>query len=162
MTRWLPYPALSLFLLGVWLLLNQSLSLGHVLSGAVLAIALGRVHARLQAPGARVRNYHLLALLGLHVALDVIRSNLAVATIIVRGRSRGVTSGFVEVPLDLRDRYGLAVLATIITSTPGTIWVNYDSGSNVLLIHVLDLVDEEGWIRKIKGRYEQLLLEVFE
>ena len=30
------------------------------------------------------------------------------------------------------------------------------------MIHVLDLVDENEWIRTIKGRYEQPLLEIFE
>jgi multicomponent K+:H+ antiporter subunit E len=30
------------------------------------------------------------------------------------------------------------------------------------MIHVLDLVDENEWIRTIKGRYERLLLEIFE
>ena len=54
------------------------------------------------------------------------------------------------------------MLACIITSTPGTIWVNYDTVRGVLLIHVLDLVDEEGWTRTIKDRYERLLLEIFE
>lgn len=162
MRRWLPYPALFLFILGIWLLLRQSMSLGNILLGVAVAVALSAVFARLQAPGAKIRNHHLLGLLGLHVALDIVRSNVAVATIIVKGRSRGVTSGFIEVPLDLRDHYGLAILATIITSTPGTIWVNYDADSNLLLIHVLDLVDEQGWIHKIKYRYERLLLEVFE
>ena len=42
------------------------------------------------------------------------------------------------------------------------IWVNYDTVRGVLLIHVLDLVDEEAWTRTIKDRYERLLLEIFE
>ena len=30
------------------------------------------------------------------------------------------------------------------------------------MIHVLDLIDEKTWIRTIKGRYERLLLDIFE
>ena len=75
---------------------------------------------------------------------------------------RAVQSGFVSVPLRLTNPYALAVLACIITSTPGTIWVSYDAGRNILLIHVLDLVDEMVWIRTIRDRYEHLLLEIFE
>ena len=67
-----------------------------------------------------------------------------------------------DIPLDLRDPYGLAVLACIITSTPGTLWVSFDAGEGMLTIHVLDLIDENDWIRTIKGRYERLLLEIFE
>ena len=66
-----------------------------------------------------------------------------------------------DIPLDLRDPYGLAALACIITSTPGTLWVDFDAASGTLTIHVLDLVDESEWIRTIKGRYERLLLEIF-
>ncbi|MBM6584501.1 Na+/H+ antiporter subunit E, partial [Microvirga sp. BT689] len=66
------------------------------------------------------------------------------------------------IPLDLRSRNGLAVLSIIITSTPGTIWVEYNAARSTLLLHVLDLVDETVWIRTIKGRYERLLMEIFE
>ena len=54
------------------------------------------------------------------------------------------------------------MLSIIITSTPGTIWMNYDAAKGTLLLHVLDLVDETVWIRTIKGRYERLLMEIFE
>ena len=81
--------------------------------------------------------------------------------LILRGAGQ-VHSGFVAIPLALTDRYGLAVLACIITSTPGTIWVSYDPAANVLLIHVLDLVDEATWIGTIQQRYERPLLEIFQ
>jgi multicomponent K+:H+ antiporter subunit E len=71
------------------------------------------------------------------------------------------SSGFVELPLELRDPYGLATLACIITSTPGTVWVDFNATSGILTIHVLDLVDETEWVHIIKGRYERLLLEIF-
>jgi multicomponent K+:H+ antiporter subunit E len=78
----------------------------------------------------------------------------------VAGRER--PSGFVTVPLDLRNPYGLAALACIITATPGTLWVSFDDAEATLMIHVLDLVDESEWVRTIKTRYERLLLEIFE
>lgn len=162
MRRWLPYPALSACLLIIWLLLNQTLAPGQFVVGALLAIGLAKVFQQLGAPTPRLRNSHKLLLLAYRVSLDVVRSNYAVAKIIILGRSRAVSSGFVAVPLRLTDHYGLAVLACIITSTPGTIWVSYDANHDVLLIHVLDLVNEEVWLRTIGDRYESLLLEIFE
>jgi multicomponent K+:H+ antiporter subunit E len=162
MRRWLPYPALSGFLLAVWLLFNQSLAPGQFLIGAILGIILAKVFDKLDPPRLHLRNHHKLLLLAFRVGLDIVRSNFAVAKIIILGRSRAVSSGFVSVPLRLTDRFGLAVLACIITSTPGTIWVSYDPNHGVLLIHVLDLVDDAAWIRTIGDRYERLLLEVFE
>lgn len=162
MRRWLPYPALSGFLLVIWLLLNQTLAPGQFVVGAILGVVLARIFRLLDAPTLRVRNPHKLLVLAARVSLDVVRSNYAVAKLIVRGQSRAVKSGFVSVPLRLTNPYALAVLACIITSTPGTIWVSYDAGRNILLIHVLDLVDEMVWIGTIRDRYEHLLLEIFE
>ena len=162
MRRWLPYPAMSGLLLVIWLLLNQTLAPGQFVVGAILGVVLARIFRLLDAPTLRLRNPHRLLLLAARVSLDVVRSNYAVAKLIVRGQSRAVQSGFVSVPLRLTNPYALAVLACIITSTPGTIWVSYDAGRNVLLIHVLDLVDEMVWIRTIRDRYEHLLLEIFE
>lgn len=159
--RWLPYPILSSLLLVIWLLLNQSVAPGTILLGALLGITLAKAFGLLGPPKVRLRNHHLLGVLFARVMLDIFRSNLAVAKLILR-RDPRMHSGFVAIPLALTDRHGLAVLACIITSTPGTIWVSYDSTANVLLIHVLDLIDEQGWIDTIKQRYERLLLEIFQ
>ena len=159
--RLLPYPLLSAVLAATWLLLNQSASPGSVLLGALLGVALGKVFGRLHPPKARARRPLLALRLLLRVVLDIVRSNLAVARLILGG-GRPVNSGFVAIPLTLTDRYGLAVLACIITSTPGTVWVSHDPTTRRLLIHVLDLVDEAGWIRTIQTRYERPLLEIFE
>jgi multicomponent K+:H+ antiporter subunit E len=158
----LPYPLLSLALLILWLLLNQSVSPGHVILGSVIAVLTSWVMAALRPEKSRIRRPGAaLRLLGM-VLVDILRSNLAVGRIIVRSRVPGVNAGFMTIPLDMRSRHGLAVLAIIITSTPGTIWVNYDAAKGTLLLHVLDLVDETVWVRTIKGRYERLLMEVFE
>ncbi len=162
MSRWLPFPLVSACLLLMWLLLNQSLSLGHVLLGGILALVGGWMLSAVQSPGGRVRNPGAMLRLAFIVLIDIIRSNIAVSRIILGPRHQKVTSGFMSIPLDLRDRYGLAILACIITATPGTLWVNFNPTNGMLLIHVLDLVDEESWIETIKGRYERLLREIFE
>ena len=159
--RCLPHPWMSVFLLLAWLLLQRSLAPGTLLAGVLVALGLGWVFGKLRPPAARVRNVPLLVRLLLRVAGDIVRSNLAVARIVLRPRGR-VRSGLVSIPLELTDPYGLAVLACIITSTPGTIWVDHDSVRRVLLIHVLDLVDEAASIESIKDRYEQPLLEIFQ
>ena len=158
----LPFPMLSGCLFAMWLLLNQSVSSGHVMLGALLAVLGGRAMLALQPVGARVRRPGAMARLFLRVVVDIVRSNIAVARIILGPRHSRIESGFVNIPLDLQERHGLAVLACIITSTPGTLWAGFDPTTRILMIHVLDLVDESAWISTIKGRYERLLLEIFE
>ncbi|MCC7265950.1 MAG: Na+/H+ antiporter subunit E [Caulobacteraceae bacterium] len=162
MRRWLPYPAMSLFILATWLVLNQSLAPGHLLLGVILGLVLGAAFGRLQPPPLRIRDRRRLLRLGAVVVADVIRSNLALLRILVAGRARAVRSGFVTIPLQLTDPYGLAVLACIITATPGTIWMSYRAREGLLLIHVFDLVDEGEWVRTITERYETPLREIFE
>ena len=161
MTRLLPFPLVSAGLLVLWLLLNQTLSLGHILLGGAVALVGGWALAALEPPKARPRRLGAIFRLAALVLADIVRSNIAVARIILGLERRRWTSGFVEIPLELRDPYGLAALACIITSTPGTLWVDFNEASGTLTIHVLDLVDKTEWVRTIKGRYERLLLEIF-
>jgi multicomponent K+:H+ antiporter subunit E len=162
MKRLLPFPLMSGGLLVLWLLLNETLSLGQVLLGGGVAIVGGWTLAALDLPNARLRRPDVLLRLTGLVLVDIVRSNFAVAGIVLGLGRRERRSGFVTVPLELRDPYGLATLACIITSTPGTLWVDFDARSGMLTIHVLDLVDESEWVRIVKSRYERRLQEIFE
>jgi multicomponent K+:H+ antiporter subunit E len=109
----------------------------------------------------RMRKWYLLPKLVGIVMLDIIRSNFAVSVVILRGRAKGRRSSFIDPQLELSDPTALAILAVIVTSTPGSAWLEYDSRRSSVLIHVLDLVDEDDWRDLIKNRYEKLLLEIF-
>jgi multicomponent K+:H+ antiporter subunit E len=160
MTRWLPHPWFALWLLVAWLLLQQSLAAPTIVLGIALALALSWALGQLDLPRVRVRSLGTLLVLLARVFGDIVRSNIAVARIIVSPRSR-ISSGFVAIPLEMTHPYALALLACIITATPGTIWVSHDSARQVLVIHVLDVIDESVWIAHIKRRYEQPLLRIF-
>jgi multicomponent K+:H+ antiporter subunit E len=161
MTRLLSFPITSASLLVLWLLLNQTLSPGHIFFGGAIALFGGWALSALEPPKARARRLGAIFRLAALVFADIVRSNIAVGRIILGLERRRRISGFVEIPLELRDPYGLATLACIITSTPGTLWVDFNEASGTLTIHVLDLVDKSEWVRTIKGRYERLLLEIF-
>jgi multicomponent K+:H+ antiporter subunit E len=169
MKRWLPFPLLWLSLTTLWLLLNQTVWIGHVLLGAILAFFSCLAYRRLEEPrSARAtgagpwRRTAAAARLLADVAVDIVLSNIAVARIVLQPGQRDRTAGFLEVPLELRDRAALAALACIITATPGTAWARYDSDRGILTMHILDLIDEAAWIGIIRGRYESRLREIFE
>lgn len=153
---------LWLALVAMWLLLNATLSLGDLMLGVLAALGGMLGLARLQPTVTRLRRPWAAATLAGAVLLDIVRSNVAVATIVLRYGSRRGVAGFVDIPLDTRHPAALAALACIITSTPGTAWAGYDSRSNVLTMHVLDLVDHAAWVHTIKQRYERRLMEIFE
>jgi multicomponent K+:H+ antiporter subunit E len=162
MRRLVPYPLLTLGLLLVWLVLNDSVAVAHVLLGLLMGLLGGAVYARLEPPRGKVGHWlaPAVALVWLVMA-DVIRSNIAVLRVVLRLRAQGRVAGFLAIPLMLRDPRGLAALAAIVTATPGTSWAHYDAAGSVLTLHVLDLVDEAAWIEQFKDRYERRLMEIF-
>lgn len=159
--RLIPYPLLAASLLIMWLMLMQTVSLGQVLLGALVALVATWSMTRIHPSTTPIANWgKVIRLMGL-VIVDVARSNLAVARIVLASDYER-NSSFLRIPLELRNTNALACLALIITATPGSAWVNFDRNSRMLVIHVFDLVDEEHWIRLLKSRYEILLLEIFE
>ena len=157
----LPYPLLSASLVLMWLALN-GFTLGHLILGCIVSVFASWGMAALRPVKPRLPKWYLLPKLVGIVLYDILRSNIAVASIILFGRKGGATSGFVDIPLKLRDPTGLAALACIITTTPGTAWVDYRSDNGRLLIHVLALVDEQEWLDLVQQRYEPMLMEIFE
>ncbi|WP_332713882.1 Na+/H+ antiporter subunit E [Pelagibacterium mangrovi] len=160
MRRVLPHPVLTLSLTVLWLILQQDTSLGHILLGAAIGIVAGLITGNLDLERPVIRKPWVMITLVVVVAIDVIRSNVAVAWIIATQGTSPQSAGFLRVPLTLRDKTMLSFLAIIITATPGTVWVEFDDESGELLLHVLDLVDEAAWIDLITNHYERRLLEI--
>jgi len=156
-------PVITLVLVAIWLLLNNSVSVAHVLLGLVIAVLLMLAAAQLRPVQPRLRRLWSAIPLICMVFVDIVRSNIGVARIVLGLiRDRSVHSGFIDIPLDMRDPHGLAILAAIVTSTPGTAWAGVSEDDSTLKLHVLDLKDPEEWIRMIKDRYERPLMRIFE
>lgn len=162
MRRWLPSPLLSAGLFALWIMLNRSVSPGHVLLGLALAVVMPLLIRPLRVPAGPMRRPLVLAAFVLRVGGDVVRSGLDVALGIVRMRRRPPSGRFVTVPLELRDAHALAALAVITTVIPGTVWSELAPDRSALLLHVFDLDDEAAFIDHFKQRYEAPLKEIFE
>ncbi len=170
--KWLPSPILSLLLFLAWLLLNNSVSAGHIVLAIILAIVIPLVTSPFRTkqpliikPGLAFRHLML-------VLYDIITANFQVAMLIL-GPTKNLTPGFVKVPLDLTHSMPITILASTVSLTPGTVsaevypWEeniteNKGSKQKFLLIHVLNLKDEQALINTIKQRYEAPLKEIFQ
>lgn len=161
MNRILPYPLLSFSIVIMWLLLS-SFTVGQLLLGSLVGIGVGPVMARLQPQKVKIKSWKAIGVLIFRVLVDITLSNVEVVKIIFSGGPKKGQSGFMVLPLDLKERISLAILACVLTATPGTAWVAFDEKRSELLLHVLDLHDEAYWRNLIKSRYETLLLEMFE
>ncbi|HTO33739.1 MAG TPA: Na+/H+ antiporter subunit E [Pararhizobium sp.] len=162
MRYWFPYPLLSLALLVLWLLINQSFAPGQIILGSILGISSAWVTVNLQPDKTRLKTVIKIFSLAGHVTIDILRSNIAVMLVILRTRTQPANSGFVRIDITLKDENALALLACILTATPGTAWVEFDRQTGVLLLHILDLENSDDWAALIKSRYETPLKEIFE
>lgn len=147
----------------LWLVLTESITVGNGLLGLIVGFAMVLSFQKLRPVTPRFARVHVGFVLLFKVLVDIVKSNLAVGRIVLGlTGGREVKSGFLDVPLDMRDPHGLAVLAMIVTATPGTVWSGLAEDSSMLRLHVLDLRNPDQWIRTIKQRYERPLREIFE
>jgi multicomponent K+:H+ antiporter subunit E len=160
--RILPHPWLTVLLTVVWLLLVNTVSLGDVLLGLLLGIAIPAVTAPYWPDRPRLRHPVKIATYVLIVVWDVIRANFIVAGLILFRRNEDLKSRFITVPLDLRTPEAITVLAGTITMTPGTLTADTSACGRALLIHCLHAPNPEAVITEIKERYERRLKEIFE
>ena len=157
-----PAPLLSIALFVLWLLLNHSVSKGHLVLGALLGVLIPILTRGLRPLPVRVRHPWIILRLFLTVVLDTTISNLQVMRFLLFPSLRKHPAAFVHIPLALRDPNGLAVLSMITCITPGTAWAEISRDRSVLLMHVLEVDDPQTVIDHVKNKYERPLMEIFE
>lgn len=157
--RYLPHPLMSLVLTVVWLLLVNGFSVAQLLLGAVLGVLIPYYTSdfwperpRLRRPGLALR--YLLRLL-----FDILVANFQVARLVL-GPTRRLRPAFLRLPLELEDDFAIAVLASTITLTPGTVSADLSPDRRELLVHCLDSPDPQALARRLKARYEGLIGEM--
>jgi multicomponent K+:H+ antiporter subunit E len=154
MQRWLPHPLLTLVLVLLWMALLNSFTIGGLVVGLVLGmlipISTGRFwpeRPEIRRPaGARF----------LVVSWSDLRDREPPGRGWIVFRDPGeLRSRWIAVPLDLTVRRGSRSLAATITLTPGTVASDLSADGRSLLVHCLDVPDEQAMVDRIKQRYER-------
>ena len=103
----------------------------------------------------------ILAYIGI-LLMDIVKSNITVARIVLFMPNRRIQSAWITVPLDLRSPEAITVLAGTITLTPGTVTADMSADGRALLVHSLHAPDPDAVRDEIKSRYEARLKRIFE
>jgi multicomponent K+:H+ antiporter subunit E len=158
--RYIPHPIISGILFFVWLLLNHTLSAGHIVLGAALAVLIPMFTRRFfPEPVYLGRVPTIVRFLGT-VLWDIVVASFTVAHLTLGPTSR-LRPRFVRIPVSLPDDFALTALASTISLTPGTVSAELAPDREHILIHALDVDDEEALVRTIKERYELPIREIF-
>ncbi len=155
-----PHPVLTLVLWGIWLLLNNTLSAGHVVLGLVFAIFIPWLTSGFWPEKVRMKAPLTLLKFLLIVLWDILVANMAVAKLIL-GRNKNLKPGFFYIDLDIQTPLGISLLANTISLTPGTVSCDLTEDRKRLLVHALHIEDIPTVVKEIKERYEAPLKEVF-
>lgn len=153
------------FLLGLlilaWVALQRDFSLATWCLGALVAVLLlAWLGAALKEPK-RPRSISTLLTLTLVVLWDILRANIDVAGRVLSLRAP-LESRFLWVPVDAQSDEAIALLASIITLTPGTLSAELSPDRRWLLVHALHAPDPEQVVLDIKTRYEAPLVRLFD
>jgi multicomponent K+:H+ antiporter subunit E len=157
--RCLAHPWLSGLLAASWLLLQHSLAPVHLLSAALIGLIVPRLLHGFLPAAPRIRWLPALRLGGV-VLHDIVVSNITVARLVLGPVAR-LQPAWVTVPLTLRHPTAISLLASIITTTPGTVSCAINEERHFILVHALDCTDPAGMAADIQARYEQPLMAIF-
>jgi multicomponent K+:H+ antiporter subunit E len=155
----IPHPVTSLAIALLWLLLN-GLSNGHLVLAAVLALALPVLLPAPALASPRLASPLAAATLAIVVLFDIVKANLEIALRLLGPESR-IHPTYVWVPLDIASPQGIAVFASIITMTPGTLSCEVSDDRRWLLVHAFHADDAAAVAAEVKSRYEAPLKEIF-
>ena len=125
-----------------------------------VAIIIPQITHRFWPDGPRVRKPWVMIRYLAVVIYDIIVASVSVAILILNPRRP--RPAFVSYPLTLDHPLGITILASTISLTPGTVSTDVSDDGTLLLIHALDVDDNEELIRSIHQRYEKPLLEMFQ
>ena len=161
MKKILPHPILTLVLWAIWLLLNNTVAMGHVVLGGVLAIVIPMLTSGFWPESVCIRHPKTLFKFIAVVIWDILIANVIVAKLILGNKDR-LQPKFLHIPLDIEHPLAISILANTISLTPGTVSCDLNADKTVLLVHGLHEDDPQDTINEIKQRYEAPLKEIFE
>lgn len=155
-----PMPFHSLLLFTVWLLLNNSVSAGHIVLATFFAITIPWLVRGMRDEHPRILKPWLAIRYVLMVMWDIVVANLEVALLII-GPVKRLKPGFIAVPIEMTSELGITILASTVSLTPGTVSAEVSKDRAWLYIHALHLDNEAELIKSIKQRYEKPIKEIF-
>jgi multicomponent K+:H+ antiporter subunit E len=159
--RYLPHPLLTVLLVLLWVALQNSFSVAVLVGAIVLGVAIPIYTANFW-PNRPIVRHPVKAIVFLLIVMwDILVANVQVAYLILVRHPDQLRTRWVTVPLDISGPEAIAVLAGTVTLTPGTVSSDISADGRSLLVHCLDLVDEEELVRTIKNRYEKRLQVIF-
>ncbi|MFN4169062.1 MAG: Na+/H+ antiporter subunit E [Pannonibacter phragmitetus] len=150
----------NILLAVAWGAVTGSFSVVNLAFGYVLGLgALYLIREQINTGGYFRRASRVIGLILLFL-YELVMSAWRVARIVIRPKL-DLNPGFIAFPLTVESDFEIALLANLITLTPGTLSVDVSEDRKVLYIHCIDVPDPEGTITDIRNGFERKIMEAF-
>ena len=153
--------AVNLVMAIIWVAVTGSASLLNLVFGFVLStLALGLIREQVNGVGYVTRSLRFVSLMLLFL-VELAKSAWTVTKLVLRPKMN-LAPGIFAYPLRVERDFEIALLANLITLTPGTLSVDVSQDRKKLFVHAIDCSDVEGTIRDIADGFERKIMETFE
>jgi multicomponent Na+:H+ antiporter subunit G len=140
----------------VWMLLWRDVSVGTLVGGSLLALAIEAARIRSESP-IRVDPVGMVKFVARYIVL-VFASNARVAWEVVTPSNEAIREAIVACPLKSDSVTVAIVVANAVTFTPGTLTLELADAPRTLYVHVLHFTDAES-VRESVSELEDLVLK---
>ena len=153
------YIVWNILLAFIWAAATAEISLRNLVTGYLIGFGVLWFMRPIVGPTGYFVKVRMLIRFSAYLAKEIIRSNLRVAYDVITPTIY-MRPGVVAVPLDAESDVEIAVMANLITLTPGTMSLGVSRDRKYLYVHSMFLKDPEDLKREIKQEIERPLLEV--
>ncbi|MEM6382546.1 MAG: Na+/H+ antiporter subunit E [Pseudomonadota bacterium] len=152
---------INVLLTVAWLFVTGSFSVINAVFGFVLGLgSLYLIREQIGTIG-YVRRVQKLTALALSFLYELLMSALRVFKLVLTPDLSVLRPGFVAYPLSLDRDFEIALLANLITLTPGTLSVDVSDDRRTLYVHAIHVPDPQEMIDSIADGFERKILEAF-
>ncbi|GAA0136495.1 Na+/H+ antiporter subunit E [Paenibacillus sp. YSY-4.3] len=143
----------------IWMFLNNDWSVSGLVVGYAIGLILIGLFGRLWPQGFYMRKvWAILKLLVLFIR-ELFKSSFVVIGQVLSPKLN-IRPGIFAYTTELKSDWEVAILANLITLTPGTLTLDVSRDGSILYIHAMDLGDVDELCSEIRSTFEKAIMEV--
>lgn len=144
-----------------WIALTGAFTPTNLFIGFALGYAVLAMTRRLMAPSGYFTKVPLVVSFALFFLWELLQASVRMALTVLSPRL-DIRPAVVAVPLDVRSNTAIALLANLITLTPGTLYLDVSADRRVMYVHTIHVDDLDEFRRAIKDGFERRVMEILE
>lgn len=150
----------NLMLALIWMFLTGSLTANTLIEGFIVGYLVLWLASPLYGPSTYFRKFRQVVSFILYFLRELVVATFRVARVVI-SPELNVRPVIIAVPLDVKTDIQIALLANLVTLTPGSMTLDVSDDRRVMYVHVMHAEDVEQARQEIKQGFERRIGELF-